>query len=75
MNELLITRRPFPLGKLRRPYAVTCETAARPRLVTLNRYPGQVIGVSFRLPAMATPTRTRWLALSIVWASPSRWWR
>ena len=49
-DQPLIERRPFPLGKLRKPYAVTCSAAERPRLVTLNRYPGQIIGFTLRLP-------------------------
>ena len=72
-----ITRRPFPLGKLRKPRAVTVRTANRPPLVMLNRYPGQVIGVQFRLPQLLGPADAPpvHLALGIIWASPSRWWR
>lgn len=68
-----ITRRPFPLGKLSRPYATICRAAYRPPLVMLNRYPGQVIGICFRLPAFVTESRGH-PYLSIVWARPSRWW-
>ena len=75
-NRPLIERRPFPLGKLRKPYAVTCSAAERPRLVTLNRYPGQVIGFTLRLPAYSDwPARLGHPYLSIVWATPSRWWK
>ena len=68
-----ITRRPFPLGKLIMPYAVICQAAERPPLVMLNRYPGQVIGIGFRLPAFVAGSHGH-PYLSIVWARPSRWW-
>ena len=72
----LIERLPFPLGKLCKPYAVTCSAAERPRLVTLNRYPGQIIGVTLRLPAYSEwPARLGHPYLSIIWATPSRWWK
>lgn len=61
-----VIRRPFPLGRLRPPHAVVCTAAVRPPLIGLNRYPGQVIGVSLRLKGTSY--------LSIVWARPSRWW-
>ncbi len=80
-NASVITRRPSPVGRLRKPRILVCRAARQPYRIMLNRYPGQVIGVGFRLP--------RWLQdgtggcdlgldrlyLSIVWAEPSRWWR
>lgn len=69
-----IARRPFPLGKLCIPRAVTCRAADRPPLAMLNRYPGQVIGICFRLPSFVDNTKGT-PYLSIIWASPDRWWK
>ncbi|QPO17456.1 hypothetical protein PROPHIGD24-3_48 [Mycobacterium phage prophiGD24-3] len=52
--------------------AVKCHAAERPRLVVLNRYPRQVIGVAIRLPHDNQPGHPY---LSIMWAKPARWWR
>lgn len=70
-------RRPFPLGRLRRPTATVVFAARRPRLIVANRYPGQVIGVAVRLPRdeALNPPSTRYPMLSIQWAKPSRWWK
>jgi hypothetical protein len=59
------------LGKLRWPWkAVTVTPANRPPLVILNRYPGQVIGIAFRLPdEEALSGRVTHKQLSILWAS------
>ena len=74
MKHPEITKRPFPLGELCRPRAVTCRGADRPPLVMLNRYPGQVIGICFRLPPFTAGMRGH-PYLSIVWARPARWWK
>jgi hypothetical protein len=88
---------PTPRGPERRPRwfvpplgwpfsfrVVTTTPANRGRLVRLNRYPRQVIGIAFRLPDDATTFRYdrntgerfgHHRALSIVWAKPARWWR
>lgn len=68
-----------PVGWPLRLRAVTVTPAERQsRLVVANRYPGQVIGVSIRLPdcdpgndwERAAPHRS----LSLLWAKPARWW-
>ncbi|UXM90926.1 hypothetical protein [Paenarthrobacter sp. JL.01a] len=66
-----------PLGKLRKPYAVTTWNAHRaPRLINWNRYPRQIIGIALRLPDGETSAgRTTHHSLSIVWAKPARWWK
>ena len=69
-----ITCRPPPLGKLCMPRVLVCVAANRPPLAGLNRYPGQVIGVAFRLPPFWYDTQGH-PYLSIVWAKPARWWK
>jgi hypothetical protein len=66
-----------PIGKLKKPFAVTTWNAGRaPRLISLNRYPRQVIGISLRLPdGHPSSGRVTHHSLSIVWASPARWWK
>lgn len=73
-----------PLGWPFKFRAVTITPANRPRLVSLNRYTRQVIGICFRLPDSDDPsTRDPYTgerhghhrALSIMWAKPARWWR
>jgi hypothetical protein len=62
-----------PFGRLRWPWRfVTVTTAERAPLVCLNRYPGQAIGVLFRLPDGRTPSSPKpiFFALSILWALP-----
>lgn len=51
-------------GLVRVPRLVIYRAAERPPLASLNRYPGQVIGVAFRWPGNRV--------LSLVWARPSR---
>ena len=63
---------PFPLGKLCKPRALVVHPADRAPFVMLNRYPGQVIGVAFRLPDLYDRPGFH-LQLSIVWAKPDRW--
>lgn len=59
------------LGKPRWPWkAFTVTPANRPPIVTLNRYPGQVIGIAFRLPAELYFGRPVFKQLSILWARP-----
>jgi len=60
--------------------AVTVTPADRlPRFAVLNRYPRQVIGITFRLPddrpLDASKKHGNHRALSIVWAKPARWWK
>ena len=70
-----IERRPFPLGDLRRkPHVVVVRMSNRPRLITLNRYPGQVIGFVLRLPPEHDGGQGH-LGLSVMWAKPARWWK
>lgn len=74
-----------PLGWPFQFRVVTVTPADRlPRMVVLNRYPRQVIGIAIRLPDDATQNRINrdtgkrfghHRALSIVWAKPARWWR
>ena len=66
--------RPPLLGNLCRPRVLTCVAAHRPPLAALNRYPGQVIGVAFRLPAF-WPDMQGHPYLSVMWAKSARWWR
>ncbi len=60
--------------------AVTITPAGRPRLITLNRYPRQIIGVVIRLPdaddtiPREQRSRSSHRALSLLWARPARWW-
>lgn len=59
------------LGKLRWPWkAVTVTPAERPPLIVLNRYPGQIIGIAFRLPSEPVHDRVHHKQLSILWARP-----
>lgn len=59
------------LGKLRWPWkAVVVTPAERAPLVMLNRYPGQVIGIAFRLPGEPVYGRSIHKQLSILWARP-----
>lgn len=58
-------------GKLRWPwYATVVTPAERAPVVMLNRYPGQVIGVAFRLPDEHYFSRIVHKQLSILWARP-----
>lgn len=58
-------------GKLRWPWrAIVVTPAERAPLVMLNRYPGQVIGVAFRLPDEPYFSRRIHKQLSILWARP-----
>ena len=69
------------LGRLRWPWKLAVVNPAdRPPLVVLNRYPGQVIGVAFRLPDEPVwGGRMRHKQLSILWAQadeeqyPPKW--
>lgn len=72
-----------PIGRPARWRFVTAFAANRPqRLVMLNRYPRQVIGVGIRLPDFTDPlpgnrTWVRHPYLSIVWSKPhgaGRWY-
>lgn len=59
--------------------AVTVTPADRQtRFVVANRYPGQVIGLCFRLPdhepLNADQKHGNHRSLSIRWAKPARWW-
>ena len=59
------------LGKLRWPWrAVVVTPAELAPLVMLNRYPGQVIGIAFRLPDESVYHRKVHRQLSILWARP-----
>ena len=59
------------LGKLRWPWhAIVVTPANRAPLVMLNRYPGQIIGIAFRLPDEAVYSRRVHKQLSILWARP-----
>lgn len=71
-----------PIGKPTKWRFVTAMASDRPkRLVLLNRYPRQVIGVGIRLPSVdmyVAPSRqkTYYPYLSIVWSRPhgaGRW--
>jgi hypothetical protein len=74
-----------PLGWPMRLRIATITPADRqPRLVILNRYPRQIIGVVIRLPDDLTENRHdrntgkrfgHHRSLSIVWAKPARWWK
>lgn len=64
-----------PLGWPPKPRIVTVNPADRPRrLITLNRYPRQVIGFAIRLPDLELIGRRRHVALSVLWCQPARWW-
>jgi hypothetical protein len=53
----------------------TITPAARPRFITANRYPRQVIGFAVRLPSEETASgQIRHKQLSLLWAKPARWW-
>jgi len=59
------------LGKLRWPWKASVVTPAmRAPLVMLNRYPGQIIGIAFRLPDEPVYARRVHKQLSITWARP-----
>lgn len=59
------------LGKLRWPWhAVVVTPAERAPLVMLNRYPGQIIGIAFRLPDEPVYNQGVHKQLSILWARP-----
>lgn len=62
-----------PLGALRWPWRVVTVTPAhRPRLIALNRYPGQIIGFAIRLPDEETlGGQIRHKQLSILWGRAS----
>lgn len=63
-----------PFGWPLRFRAVTVTPAHRQRrLVVPNRYPRQVIGLSFRLPDVGQGYGCH-RSLSIMWAKPARWW-
>ena len=69
-----------PLGWPLQWRAVTITPAHRQRrLVVLNRYPRQVVGLCFRLPDYEPLDRSKvhgnHRALSILWAKPARWWK
>lgn len=51
--------------------AVKVRASNPPKLVTLNRYPGQVIGVGIRLPGDSERGHPM---LSLLWSKPARWW-
>lgn len=58
-------------GKPRWPWkAIVVTPADRAPLVMLNRYPGQVIGIAFRLPSEPYYNRLIFKQLSILWARP-----
>lgn len=61
-----------PLGWPPRFALVLCRAADRPKRVTLNRYPRQVIGIGIRLPKDNYHPGHPYL--SILWARPARWW-
>lgn len=76
MNDTCSRRFVSPFGHLTKWRFVTVQPADRPRLVTLNRYPKQVIGIVLRLPdGSLLNGRTPYYGLSIVWAKPARWWK
>lgn len=60
-----------PLGWPPRPRMVKARAANRPGLITLNRYPSQVIGICLRLRNDDKPGHPY---LSFQWAKPARWW-
>lgn len=72
-----------PLGWPFAPRVLVVRPAERQRrIVALNRYPRQAIGLSVRLPSITdrsgfgpTVLMPIHLALSIVWSKPARWWR
>lgn len=65
-----------PLGWPPKFRILTNNTADKAPLIGFNRYPKQIIGVGFRLPdSKALNGRVSHHALSIIWASPARWWR
>lgn len=65
-----------PLGWPIRFRACTVTPADRHPLVGWNRYPGQVIGVAFRLPdEKKLNGRIEHKALSLLWSKPARWWK
>lgn len=58
-------------GKLRWPWkAIVVTPAERPPIVMLNRYPGKIIGIAFRLPSELRYNRRIFKQLSILWARP-----
>lgn len=74
------TKRRFvpPLGWPPRFRAVRCYAAERPRLIALNRYPRQIVGIALRVPHGRKPTcwslQPGHPYLSVLWARPARWW-
>lgn len=86
INDLISPYLISPIGRPKRPHAITYFAANRPRrLLAANRYPRQIIGIGIRLPDMNVryaphpqPVKTCHPVLSIVWASPhgaGRWKR
>ena len=77
MNENEARRFVSPVGALRWPWrAVTVTPSHKPPLLSLNRYPGQVIGIALRLPdEPVAGGHERHKQLSILWARPARWWK
>jgi hypothetical protein len=61
-----------PLGWPPKLRIVKVRAAERPRLISVNRYPRQVIGFGVRLPRDSESGHPM---LSILWAKPARWWR
>ncbi len=61
-----------PVGIPRMPWIGVVRAADRPRLITANRYPRQVIGVGLRLPKR--DDAHGWPYLSVLWSRPARWW-
>lgn len=66
-----------PIGKPSRPRIVIVRPAERQRrLIELNRYPRQVIGLALRLPdGDRVHDMTPHYSLSFLWAKPARWWK
>lgn len=66
-----------PLGKLNKWRFATVRPAERQkRLIILNRYPRQVIGIGVRLPdGLRESGVVAHYSLSILWAEPARWWK
>ena len=61
-----------PFGWPMRLRVAKCRATERPKLLSLNRYPRQIIGLAIRLPRDGQPGHPY---MSVLWARPSRWWR
>jgi hypothetical protein len=65
-----------PIGRPSKWRLITINPAVKPpRVVSLNRYPRQAIGIVFRLPPIDMGSGHRLdVALSWMWGRPVRWW-